>query len=183
MTTRNRWHSPEGTDPLATWTFAAPAPTDAERRAIVGEVLDAGRASGVLLAGEGAVAPSGEPLPWEAAAYAGPLAPFASRVVVRDAAGALVTRTAGDAGALLRALEPLDDAYARRFAASRPFATAWSSSTSSGVTVTIAFGTSLWASHGDDALEQANAPALAAFRASLTSLARRRGARLTTPRP
>ncbi|MFZ9345461.1 MAG: hypothetical protein ACO268_09975 [Opitutales bacterium] len=110
-----------------------------------------------------------------------PYAGETGRVVVRDGTGALVERTAADAGALLRSLEPLEPAFARRFAAAHPFAAGWSTSTAAAITVTVGFFTTLWLPHGDAALEAANAPALDALRTALTALARRRGGRIVAP--
>jgi hypothetical protein len=179
--TKNRWHCPEGTEPLLAWTVSAPAPSSAQARAFVDEVMAAGRATGVLVAGPGAVAGSGELLPWEGAVYAGAPVPFSSHVVVRDRDGGLVSRVAGDAGALLRSLEPLEPAYARRFAASRPFAAAWSTASPATLTITIAFLTNLWLDHGDPGVQQANARGFDELRASLAAIARRRGGRLVAP--
>ena len=182
MTTKNRWQSFDGTEPVLAWMLSVPAPTAAERRAVVDEVLVAGRASGVLVAGDGAVrGGDGEPLPWESAVMSGAPVPFSSTVFVRDAHGAVVQRSTDDAGALLRSLEPLEAVYARRFAASHPFAAAWSTSTSTSLVVQIGFFTSLWFDDSDAELLQDNEPQLAAFRAALTGTARRRGGRLLAP--
>jgi hypothetical protein len=182
MATKNRWQSFDGTEPVLAWTLSTPAPTAAERRALVDEVLAAGRASGVLIDTGGAVdAGDGEPLPWDAAVAAGAAAPFAARVFVRDGGGAIVERTAPDAGALLRGLEPLEPAYARRFAAARPFSAAWSTSTPTSITVHVGFFTSLWFDDTDASLLAKNEPALQEFRAALAGIARRRGGRLAAP--
>jgi hypothetical protein len=191
VTTRNRWQSFDGVDPVLVWTLSAPAPRAEERRAIVDEVLRAGRSSGVLIAADpGTSAAEGrsdsnEPLPWRAATGAAGAADaagsFSARVFVRDMGGSIVERTASDAGALLRGLEPLEPAYARRFAASRPFSQAWSVSTATAITIHIAFFTSLWFDETDGELLQRNEPALASFRAALSGIARRRGGRLVAP--
>ena len=182
MTTKNRWQSFDGPEPVLAWTLSVPAPSVADRRAVVDEVLAAGRASGVLAVGDGAVhGGDAEPLPWAEDAIAGRAVPFSSTVFVRDAHGAVVQRTTGDAGTLLRSLEPLEPAYARRFAAAHPFAAAWSTSTATSIAVQIAFFTSLWFDDTDGALLQKNEPLLAAFRAALTGLARRRGGKLQAP--
>jgi hypothetical protein len=182
VTTKNRWQSFDTIDPVLVWTLAVPAPQAADRRSVVDELLEAGRSSGVLLAGDGAVGVGdAELLPWELALVDGGQAPWSSRVFVRDALGALVQRTASDAGALLRSLEPLEPAYARRFAASRPFAAAWSTSTASTVTVQVGFYTSLWFDDADVELAQRNEPALTSFRAAMAAIARRRGGRLVAP--
>jgi hypothetical protein len=199
MTTKNRWQSFDGSEPVAAWTLSVPAPTPAERRAVVDAVLSAGRSTGVLVAGDGAVrggggaggggaggagdggVDDGELLPWADAVLAGRPVPFSSTVFVRDGQGEVVQRSSGDAGALLRSLEPLDPGYARRFAASHPFAAAWSTATATAITVQVGFFTSLWFDETDGVLLQRNEPAIAAFRAALTDLARRRGGRLTVP--
>jgi hypothetical protein len=161
MTTKNRWQSFDGTEPLLVWTLAVPLPSSPERRACVDELLAAGAKSGVLVAAAHAVQTSttGELLPFEQAAYAALAVPFSSRVFVRDAMGVVVERTSGDAGALLASLEPLEPAYARRFAASRPFTAAWTTSTTNALAISIAFYTSLWLPHSDDELAQRNGPA------------------------
>jgi hypothetical protein len=181
MATKNRWQSFDGTEPVLQWTLSVPAPQAAERRAVVDEVMAAGRSSGVLVAGEQAVRSEGELLPWAEAIVAGASVPFSSTVFVRDAQGAVVRRSAGDAGALLRSLEPLELAYARRFAASHPFAAAWSTCTATSVAVHVAFFTSLWFDATDAELTRANEPQLAVFRAALVGIARRRGGRLVAP--
>ncbi|MBM4280709.1 MAG: hypothetical protein FJ137_08070 [Deltaproteobacteria bacterium] len=182
MTTKNRWQSFDGTDPVLAWTLSTPAPTAAERRALVDEVLAAGRTSGVLFDTGGAVVSGdGEPLPWGPAVASGAAAPFAARVFVRDGHGAIVERSAPDAGALLRGLEPLEPAYARRFAAPRPFSAAWSTSTPTSIAVHVGFFTSLWFDDTDAALLARNEPPLLAFRAALVGTARRRGGRLVAP--
>jgi hypothetical protein len=182
MTTKNRWQSFDGTEPVLSWTLSVPAPGSAEQRAVVDEVLAAGRASGVLVAADGAVVVgAAEPLPWADAAIRGQAVPFSSTVFVRDAQGAVVQRSASDAGALLRSLEPLEPGYARRFAASHPFAAAWTTSTSTSIAVQIAFFSSLWFDDTDVELLQKNEPALAAFRASLLGVARRRAGRFVAP--
>ncbi len=53
MMMQNRWQSFEGSEPVLTWVLAVPSA--AERRACVDEVLAAGAASGVLVAGARAV--------------------------------------------------------------------------------------------------------------------------------
>jgi len=183
MTMQNRWQSFEGSEPVLTWVLAVPLPSAAERRACVDEVLAAGAASGVLVAGARAVSTVAgeERLPSAGAAHACGALPFASRVVVRDGHGTFVDKTAGDAGALLSSLEALKPAYARRFAAPHPFAAAWTTSTPQALSNTVAFFTSLWLPHGDDALLARNLASLEQFRAALGAIARRCAGRLQAP--
>jgi hypothetical protein len=165
------------------WTLALPAAAAKVARADVRDVLVAGEASGVLIAQPGAIAAEGEPLPYEAALRAGRVAPFVSRVNVRDPQGAIVEHTTGDAGKLLRAVERFDPVEAQHFAASHPFAAAWTSSTLSSLTISIAFFTTLWVNTSDPMLHARNTARLEAFRKALTEIAQRRSGRLTAAIP
>ncbi len=175
---KNRWCSYDATDPLVVWELAVPTPSLVEQQAVVDALLLAGRESGVLLT-TGLLPTVG--LPFEDALFAGEKVPFASRVFVRDLSGALVERQSDDAGALLRSLEPLDDVYARRFAASHPFVGAWSTSTDKSVCVCICFFASLFFDESDPELHARNRPRLLVFRDALLSIARSRGGKLTAP--
>jgi hypothetical protein len=183
MAHHNRWQSFETTEPVLAWSLVVVAPTPGDRRAVVDEVLAAGARTGVLLASPQAVREESatELLPWNDAVASGQPVPFSSRVFVRDATGGVVERTAADAGALLRQLEPIEALYARHFAAARPFAVAWTTTSATALEVTIAYFTSLWLEHGDEALHQKNLPALMTFRDALVAVARRRGGRIEAP--
>jgi hypothetical protein len=180
---RNRWRSFPGTDPLMLWTLAMPAPGAAEVRRAVGDFLGVGRQTGLLIAGDGAWVPDGEPLPWESVVKAGGLVPFTSRVCVRDGNGSVVEHATGNAGHLLTAVERLDAADARRIAAPRPFVAAWTTSKLATLTFSVAFFTTLWIDVSDRDLLALNTKRLEAFRAALAELARRHSGRLTATLP
>lgn len=182
-TRKNRWRSVAGNEPLMVWSLSLPASSQKVARDDVMSVLRAGSSSGVLIANPGAVAAEGELLPWETAIRTGRAVPFVSRVNVRDPQGAVVEHTTGDAGRLLRAVEGLTAVEAQRFAASQPFAAAWTSSTLSSLTVSIAFFTTLWVNTSDPELHARNSARLDAFREALNALARQRGGRLVAAVP
>ena len=175
---KNRWCSYDATDPILVWELSVPAPSPEEQQAVVVAVLAAGRDSGLLLTG-GPLPAFG--LPFEDALFAGDKVPFASRVFVRDLSGAIVERQSDDAGLLLRSLEPLDDVYARRFAASHPFVGAFSTSTDKSVTVSVCFFGSVFFDETDPELHAKNQPHLLAFRDALLAIARGRGGKLVAP--
>jgi hypothetical protein len=194
---KNHWCSYDATDPILVWELVVPAPAPppattvgGPQEQVVDAVLRAGRKSGVLdLVGFTDQRPGrpvverrqGEWLPYEDALFEGAAVPFVARVFVRDVTGAVVERQSGDAGALLRELEVLDDAYARRFAAAHPFAGAFTTSTQQALTVTICFFCTLFFDEQDPALYRANQPALLQFREALLQIARDHGGTLTAP--
>jgi len=174
---RNQWQVYDTTEPLLVWHLLLPAPNDDVANAAVDEALQGLAASGLLLGAH-------RPLPDEATVYAGGALPFQTRVQVRDGSGALVERTATDAGALLRTLEgpTLDVGYARRFAApGRPFVAAWSVRQGATVEVRVAFYSTIAFDERDAAVHAANHARMHDARAALEGLARRCGGRLVAP--
>jgi hypothetical protein len=174
---RNQWQVYDTTEPLLVWHLLLPAPNDDVANAAVDDALQRLAASGLLLGAH-------RPLPDEATVFAGTPLPFQTRVQVRDERGALVERTANDAGALLRTLEgpTLDAGYARRFAApGRPFVAAWSVRQGATVEVCVAFYSTIAFDDRDADVHAKNQARLEAARAALEGLARRCGGRLVAP--
>lgn len=192
---KNHWCSYDTTDPLLVWELRVPASsstqTGSEQEQVIDAVCRAGRATGVVdwigWSDRRVSRPilerrSGEWLPFEAALFAGARVPFISTVFVRDARGAVHPQTAGDAGALLRELEPdLDAAYLRRFAASHPFIGLFSTSTETDLAVHVCFFCNIYFDESDAELFAANQAPLLKFREALLTLARQRGGTLTAP--
>jgi hypothetical protein len=180
---RNRWRSFPDTGPLMVWTMVAPSSSTHETRQLVDAVLRAGRETGVLIAAAGAVVADGEPLPWEAVVKAGGIAPFTSRVFVRDGNGNIIEQESNNAGQLLARIERLHSDDVRRIAAPRPFAVAWTTSKLSTITFSFAFFTTLWIEVSDAELLARNGQRLEKFRTALSALARAQSARLTAAMP
>ncbi len=190
---KNHWCSYDATDPVLTWELSVPAAASkqpgSEQEQVIDAVCRAGRATGVVdwigWSDHRVSRPileqrPGEWLPFEDALFAGVRVPLISTVFVRDDKGAVHPRTAGDAGALLRELEPqLDDVYVRRFAASHPFVGLFSTSTESTLAVTVCFFSNVFFDEQDAALFAANQAPLLKFREALLAIARQRGGTLT----
>jgi len=188
---KNHWCSYDSTEPILVWELAVPAPAwppagqagPSPQQEVVAEVCRVGRASGFVDVNgfPRAPSPGTEWLPFEDDLFAGLPVPMTSTVIVRDAAGALVQRQSGDAGALLRELEVFDDAYARRFAAPHPFVGLFSTSTEKTLSIHVCFFSSLYFDESDPGLREANLPRLLEFRAALLAIAQKRGGRLRAP--
>ena len=178
---RNTWQVYDTTEPLLVWRLLIPVPTDAVDDAAARDAVDAALEA---LQHSGLVLGATQPLPTEDDVFAGAARPVQTRVLARTHLGALVERTSGDAGALLRELEgpTLDAAYARRFAAAgRPFVAVWSSRGHGTVEVCVAFFSTIAFDERDADVHAANHARVAAARAGLEQVARRRGGRLTAP--
>jgi hypothetical protein len=177
---KNHWQAFDSTEPLLLWHLRLPAPAGPAGDPVVAAVVDEALAvladSGLLL--------TRQPLPVEAAVFAGEAARGVSVVTVRSASGDVVDERADDAGALLRRLEGpgLDAGYARRFAAvGRPFVAAWQIRDAASVELCIAFFSTLHFDDRDAALYGRNHGRVVAARDGLLTLARRRGGRLVAP--
>jgi len=192
---KNHWCSYDATDPLLVWELRVPATAttraDSEQEQVVDAVCRAGRATGVVdwigwsdhrVSRPILEARAGEWLPFEDALFSGVRVPFISTVFVRDAKGVIHPRTAGDAGALLRELEPdLDASYVRRFAASHPFVGLFSTSTSSHIAISVCFFCDVFFDERDAELFEKNQQALVKFRDALVAIAQKRGGTLVAP--
>lgn len=191
---KNHWCSYDATDPLVVWELVVPAAASreagGEQEQVVDAVCRAGRATGVVdwigWSDHRVSRPileqrSGEWLPFENALFSGVRVPFISTVFVHDRHGAVSPATSGDAGALLKELEALDEVYARRFAASHPFVGMFTTSTDTSLTVAVCFFCNIFFDESDAALWQANQVPLLKFRDALLAIARTRGGTLTAP--
>jgi len=94
----------------------------------------------------------------------------------------VVTERCGDAGQLLRELDPgCDPLYARHFYDHRPFVALWSTTAERSLQVSFGFWCDLWFDGGEPELLRLNGQRLERFRAGVDALARSLGGRLELP--